>query len=298
MTVTVSIANIKELRARTGAGMVDCKKALEESNNDVEKAIIWLREKGMATAAKKANRVAAEGLASVVINGNYGATFEVNSETDFASKNERFVELVANIEKEVAKAKPANLEEALSVKLSDGALLEQLLIDATATIGEKITLRRLQVVNKEDSDVFGHYIHLGGKIASLVVVSGDNEEVAKDIAMQVAALNPIYIATSDIPKEVVEQETKIQLATAQNDPELADKPEKVMEGIVRGRVNKTLFEGCLLEQSFVKDPSQKVSKYLASHNASVKSFTRFMVGEGIERKEENFADEVAKAAGK
>lgn len=296
--MTASIQNIKELRLRTGAGMVDCKKALEESNDDVEQAIIWLREKGISKAAKKADRVAAEGLASVIASGNYAAVFEVNSETDFASKNEKFVQLVQQIEEVLKTKQPSNLETALTLEVQ-GETLQQVLINATATIGEKINLRRLEVVTKQDTDTFGHYVHMGGKIATLVVVANtSNEELAKDLAMHVAALNPSYIATTDIPADVVEKESAIQLATAKNDPELASKPEKVLQGIVKGRVNKALFESCLLEQPFVKDSTQSVGKYVASFGGKVVKFVRYMVGEGVEKKETNFAEEVAKVAGK
>ena len=296
--MTASIQNIKELRLRTGAGMVDCKKALEESNDDVEQAIIWLREKGISKAAKKADRVAAEGLASVIASGNYAAVFEVNSETDFASKNEKFVQLVQQIEEVLKTKQPSNLETALTLEVQ-GETLQQVLINATATIGEKINLRRLEVVTKQDTDTFGHYVHMGGKIATLVVVANtSNEELAKDLAMHVAALNPSYIATTDIPADVVEKESAIQLATAKNDPELASKPEKVLQGIVKGRVNKALFESCLLEQPFVKDSTQSVGKYVVSFGGKVVKFVRYMVGEGVEKKETNFAEEVAKVAGK
>ncbi len=296
--MAASIENIKELRLRTGAGMVDCKKALEESNNDVEKAITWLREKGISKAAKKADRIAAEGLTSVVVDNNYAAIIEVNSETDFASKNEKFGALVKQIEHLIITQKPTSMENALALK--DGnETLTQILINATATIGEKISFRRFELVKKSDNEVFGSYIHMGGKIATLVVIAGtQNHDCAKDVAMHIAALNPSYIATSDIPSTVVENETHVQLAAAKNDPDLASKPEKVLQGIVRGRVNKALFESCLLEQLFVKDSTINVGKYVASFGGKVIKFIRFMVGEGIEKKESNFAEEVAKAAGK
>lgn len=296
--MAASIANIKELRIRTGAGMVDCKKALDESNDNVEEAITWLREKGISKAAKKADRIAAEGLASVVISGNYGAILEVNTETDFASKNEKFQQLFQQIEALILKNRPATMQEALALDVN-GETLQEVLVNATATIGEKINFRRFEVVIKKEEETFGNYIHMGGKIASLVVVANsDNEELAKDLAMHIAALNPTYISTSDIPTEVVEKEAAIQLATAKNDPELASKPEKVLQGIVKGRVNKALFESCLLEQPFVKDSSQSVQKHVAALGGKVVKFVRFMVGEGVARKQENFAEEVARAAGK
>lgn len=283
---------IKELRERTGAGMLDCKKALEANEFDLEKAIDWLREKGIAKASKKADRIAAEGLSSAVVDGNTAVILEVNSETDFVAKNEMFVALVDKIAEALLAVKPASLEEALASSY-EGTTINDLIINSTARIGEKITLRRFDLVTKKDEDQFGAYVHMGGKITSLVVLANtNNEEVAKDIAMQVAASNPQYLSKDVVDAEYLEKEKHIQLEAAKNDPVLSSKPEQALAKIIEGKVNKTLKEICLLNQDFIKDTSLSVESYLANNKTTVVKYLRYHVGEGMQKREDNFAEEV------
>lgn len=287
---------VKELRDKTGAGMMDCKKALTETNGDIERAADWLREKGIAKAAKKADRVAAEGLTRAAVRGNTAIVFEINSETDFVAKNEQFLALFDRIENIIFDHKPATAEEALELVI-EGETLEKIFAQATATIGEKITLRRLAIVEKEDADTFGSYVHMGGKISSVVVLKNtDNAEAAKFIAMQVASMNPSYVSRNDMPQEVVEHERNIQLEILKNDASLASKPEKVLAGIVEGRVSKQLQEMCLVDQVFFMNPDLKVGQYLKQNNTECATFVRYAVGEGIEKAESNFAEEVMNTA--
>ena len=288
----ITASQVKELREKTSAGMMDCKKALTECDGDMEKAVDWLREKGIAKAAKKGNRIAAEGLSRVKVEGNTGIVFEVNSETDFVAKNEQFLDLLDTIQGAILKNKPADVEAALAMDVN-GETLETAIANATATIGEKITLRRLVVVEKADDEVFGAYMHMGGKISALAVLKGGNDEVAKDIAMQVASMSPQFVSRDDMSPEFIEHERGIQLEILKNDPALSSKPENVLKGIVEGRLSKTLQEICLVDQIFFKNPDLKVGQYVAQANASVCSFVRYAVGEGLEKKEENFAEEVA-----
>ena len=285
---------IKTLREQTGAGMLDCKKALEQSNNDLDKAADWLREKGISKAAKKADRIAAEGLANTLVNGDRALIVEINSETDFAAKNDLFKELVNKVSTALLASNAKTLEEGLAY-VHNGESVNDMIVNATAVIGEKISLRRFEVVTKNSNDVFGSYKHMGGKICSLVVLGNtNNEEVAKDIAMQIAAANPTYKCKEDIPASEVEKETAIQTEIVKNDPKLAGKPEAALKGIIAGKVNKTFKEVCLNDQEFVKDPSLTVEKYLANNKTSVVRFVRYGVGEGMAKREENFAEEVAK----
>lgn len=290
--MAVTMENIKELRAATGAGVVDCRNALVACDGDVDKAADWLREKGIAKAAKKASRIAAEGLTEIAVAANTAVIIEVNSETDFVAKNEKFQKLVKALAAAVLAAKPANMEEALKVKMETGTL-QEVITDATFTIGEKISFRRFEVVNKKDSESFGAYVHMGGKIAALTVVEGqDQEELARDLAMHVAALSPSYVSMDNIPKDVVEHEEHIQLAAAKNDPKLANKPEQALVKILEGKVRKSLAELCLNEQDFVKEPTFKVGKYVADKGSAVVGFVRYAVGEGLQRREDDFAQEV------
>ena len=290
--MAITAKDVKELRELTGAGMMDCKKALTECDGDIQKASQWLREKGIAKAAKKAGRIAAEGLTRVAVEGNTAVVFEVNSETDFVAKNEQFLDLLAKIEKLLLANKPATVEEALASTL-DGVSLETMVADATATIGEKISFRRFVVLEKTENDVFGAYMHMGGKISALSVLNGtNNAEVAKDVAMQVASMNPQYVSRDVMPQEAVEAERHVLIENIKNDPKLAGKPEKVLNGIVEGRLSKALQEICLVDQLFFKDQDQKVGQYVKSHNASVATFVRYAVGEGIEKRQDNFAEEV------
>ena len=278
---------IKVLRDRTGAGMMDCKKALMETDCDVEKAVEWLREKGIAKVAKKASRIAAEGLTHVVVNGNEALILEVNSETDFVSKSDAFKNLVVEVANVVLASKPANIEAAK-------ALTQDIFTNATIKIGEKLDFRRFELVTKSDDQTFGSYIHMGGKISVLVVENGANAEVAKGLAMQIAANNPQYVTTSDIPAEAIEKEKAVQMEAAKNDEKLKDKPEQALVKIIEGKVNKIFAESVLVKQDYLLDPSQKVEQVLTSNKISVAKFVRYQVGEGIAKREENFAEEVAK----
>ena len=289
--ITASL--VKELRDRTGAGMMDCKKALTNCDGDLSKAADWLRENGIAKAVKKAGRIAAEGLSKVVVKGNKACVVEINSETDFVAKNEQFLTLVDTIANALVDAGVKTVEEANAVSVN-GETIENLLINATATIGEKITLRRFEVVEKADDEVFGDYVHMGGKISVIVVLKGSDATVAHNIAMQVASMSPSYISRDYMEAEVVEKERAIQTEILKNDASLAGKPEKVLAGIIEGRVSKTLQEMCLVDQLYILDQGMKVSQYLKNNNTAVTSMVRYAVGEGIEKREENFAEEVAK----
>ena len=284
----ISASLVKELREATGAGMLDCKKALEASNGNIEEAVTWLREKGISKAAKKASRIAAEGLAVAKINGNKAVVLEVNSETDFVAKNEEFVNLVNTIADAVLENDVNTLEDAMKLTVN-GKTVEELIVDKTATIGEKLSFRRFEVVNKEDTEVFGTYSHMGGKIVALTVLS-TNEELAKDIAMQVAAMRPLYLNREQVPADVLEKEKAILREQAENE---GLDPNK-LDMIVNGRVNKYYEEVCLVDQGFIKENKMKVNKFVESKNSSILSFVRYEVGEGMEKREENFADEVMK----
>ena len=280
---------VKELREQTGAGMLDCKKALTETNGNMEEAITWLREKGISKAAKKQTRIAAEGLATAKINGNDAVLVEVNSETDFVAKNPEFVFLVDGIANVILDKKPANMEEAMKLEL-DGTSIEEAIVNKTATIGEKLSFRRFELVEKTDNQVFGTYSHMGGKIVTLALLEGNDTEVAKDIAMQIAAMRPLYLDRDSVPEERIEKEREILTEQAENEGLDSNK----LPMIVNGRLNKFFEEICLVDQGFVKENKMKVSKYVESKNMKILSFVRYEVGEGMEKKEENFADEVAK----
>ncbi|WP_235070752.1 translation elongation factor Ts [Turicibacter sp. TJ11] len=284
--MAITAAMVKELREKTSAGMMDCKKALVETNGDMSAAIDWLRERGIAKAAKKSDRVAAEGLCSVAIEGNTAVIFELNSETDFVAKNEQFLTLLDKLGNILVANKPATVEEALAINV-DGTTVDAMLIEATSTIGEKITLRRLTVVEKADNEFFGSYLHMGGRIAALTVVEG-KEEVAKDAAMHAAAINPQYLTVEQVPAEVVAKEREILTQEALNE----GKPANIVEKMVEGRIRKFLADVCMLEQPFVKDGDVTVAKYAANNGSTIKSFIRLEVGEGIEKVVSNFAEEV------
>ena len=289
---------IKNLRERTGAGMLDCKKALVECNGDLDKATDWLREKGIAKAAKKADRIAAEGLTTIVTDGNYALICEVNSETDFVAKNEKFVNFVNDVATAALKARATTLEEALNAPLNGGTVNDAIVAN-TATIGEKLSLRRVSLVEKTSNEAFGSYLHMGGKIGAVCVLSNtDNTDAAKDVAMHVAASSPLYTNTSDIPASEVEKELHIQTMAAQNDEKLKGKPEAALTKILEGKINKWKAEISLVEQPFVKDPSLSVGKFVSKYGATVKTFVRFAVGEGLQKREDNFAEEVMNQVGK
>lgn len=287
MAQKITAAMVKELRDKTGVGMMDAKRALVEVDGDMDKAIDHLRESGLAKAAKKGDRIAAEGLANVYVNGNTAAIVEINSETDFVAKNDQFKELVVRVAKLVAENKPADLEAALAIETENGTI-EKEILEATTVIGEKIAFRRFEIVEKSDDEVFGAYLHAGGTIAVLSVVTGADETIAKDVSMHVAAINPRYMTKDEVPAEELEHEKKVLTEQALNE----GKPANIVEKMVIGRMQKFLAEICLVDQPFVKDPDMTVSKYLASKNSDVKTFVRFEVGEGIEKRQENFADEV------
>lgn len=287
MAITAQM--VKELREKTGAGMMDCKKALTETNGDMDKAIDYLREKGMAKAAKKADRIAAEGLTLIKSEGNQAVILEVNSETDFVAKNDSFKQLIEELADQLLSTKAANLEEALASKMKNGSTVQEHINAAVAKIGEKITLRRFEVVEKSENDAFGAYLHMGGRIGVLTVLEGTTDEaVAKDIAMHVAAVNPRYVSRNEVPQDVVEHEREILKKQALQE----GKPEHIVEKMVEGRLGKFFEEVCLLEQNFVKNPDQKVRDVVKAHDAKVKRFIRYEVGEGIEKRQENFAEEV------
>lgn len=289
---------VKELRDKTGAGMLDCKKALEASDCNIEQAIVWLREKGISKAEKKASRVAAEGLCSIVMKGNEAVIYEINSETDFVAQNDKFKALVANVGEIIINSDAKCTDCALAISVEDKTL-KQVILEASGTIGEKLSLRRVSRVTKNDNQVFGAYKHMGGRIVSLVVLDGNNEVCAKDVAMHVAALNPQYLSHEDIPSDVVAKEREILLVQAleENKNAAKPKPDAIIEKMVEGRLNKNFKEVCLLEQPFVKNPDQTVGQYVASCGTKVASFARLEVGEGIEKEVVDFAAEVALQAG-
>lgn len=284
----ISAKLVKELRDKTGVGMMDAKKALVEVEGEMDKAVDLLREKGMAKAAKKSDRVAAEGLSAVAVKGNTAAIVEVNSETDFVSKNEQFQHLVNEIAELVAENKPADLAAANEMKTATGTVASDI-IEATQVIGEKISFRRFAFLEKEENAAFGAYLHMGGRIAVLTVLDGTtDEEAAKDVAMHVAAINPRYVDETQIPAEELEHEKTVLTEQALNE----GKPEKIVEKMVAGRMKKFKAEIALVDQPYVKDPDMTVGQYAASKKATVQAFVRYEVGEGIEKREDNFVDEV------
>ena len=288
--VTASL--VKELREKTGAGMMDCKKVLTETDGDLEKAAELLRERGIAKAAKKSGRVAAEGLVEGYISedGKVGAIVEVNSETDFVGKNEEFKKFVADVAKQVVEKNPATVEDLLSQEsiAVAGKTVNEVLVEKIATIGENITIRRF--ARFESEGLVEKYIHGDGKIAVLINMKKGNNEVAKDLCMQIAAARPEFVNREQVPADRVSKEKEILKAQTMNE----GKPEAIAERIVEGRINKFYGEICLVEQEFVKNPDIKVEQLLKEKDAEVVEFARFEKGEGIEKKEENFAEEVMK----
>ena len=283
----ISASMVKDLREKTGAGMMDCKKALVECNGDMDKAIDYLREKGISKAAKKAERIAAEGLSNIYIKGNDAVVVELNSETDFVAKNSEFKELLDKIGNTILDNKVETREDALNVKCGNETINE-LIVNATAKIGEKISLRRFEKVTKTDSQVFGSYLHMGGKISSLTVVEGDKEDVARDVAMQAAAMRPLYINVESVPEEDLEHEKAVikeQVINEGKKPEFADK-------IVEGRLRKFYEETVLEEQAFIKDSGITVKTYLENNNSKLVKLVKYEVGEGMEKRNDDFAAEV------
>ena len=280
-------SDVKELRDKTGAGMLDCKKALEATNGNMNEAIDWLREKGISKAEKKASRVAAEGLCKIVTDGNKAVILEVNSETDFVAKNEEFTNFVDYLANIILANNLKTHDEVLSFD-DNGEKVEAKLVALTAKIGEKLSFRRHELVEKNDNEVFGSYLHMGGKIGALVVLANTSLEVAKDVAMHVAAMAPVCATRSDVPADMVDHESKVIKEQVMNE----GKPADIAEKMVTGRLNKFYKEICLEEQEFIKDSSVNVGTFVKNNGGSIVSMIRYAVGEGIEKKEENFADEV------
>lgn len=280
---------VKELREKTGAGMMDCKKALVETDGDMEKAIDLLREKGIAKAAKKSDRIASEGMTHVVSNDKHAIVLEVNAETDFVAKNDKFQELVEKLANHLLAVRPASLEDALKTEIEDGVTVQEYITEAITKIGENISLRRFDITEKGENCAFGEYIHMNGRIGVVVLLNGTTDSaVAKDIAMHIAAINPKYISREDVDAEELAHEKEVLTQQALNE----GKPENIVEKMVEGRLKKWLSEISLLDQPFVKDPDMTVGEYAKKHGATVESFVRFEVGEGIEKKEDNFVEEV------
>ena len=283
-----SASDVKSLREKTGAGMLDCKKALQETNGNIDAAIDYLREKGIAKAGKKADRIAAEGLAQILTNGNKAVILEVNSETDFVAKNEEFKNYVNTLGNALLESNVSTMEDALKLNV-EGQTIEELNIAITAKIGEKISFRRFAVVEKNDNENFGAYLHMGGKIASLVLIEGANEEVAKEVAMHAAAMRPLYVNSSEVPTEVLEKEKDIMRQELLNEGKPADK----IENILVGKVRKYYEDVCLENQIFVKaENKETVGKYLENNGAKLVNMIRFEVGEGMEKRQDDFASEV------
>ena len=283
----IDAKSVAELRSKTGAGMMDCKKALTESNGDLEKAIDYLREKGIAKAAKKESRIAAEGLANIFTSGNKAVILEVNSETDFVSKNAEFTDMIKEIGEAVLNSDAKTLEETLLLPSSEGTIAD-LIVAKTSKIGEKLSLRRLEVVEKTDTQNFGAYLHMGGKIAVLTLLEGANSDVAKDVAMQAAAMRPEYLKEEDIDAERIERERKVFTEQAINE----GKPADIAAKMVEGRLKKFFKEICLLDEPFIKDGDVDVKTYVKNNGGEVLKMVRYEVGEGMEHRSDNFAEEV------
>ena len=291
----ITAAMVKELREKTSAGMLDCKKALAATEGDMEAAVTWLRERGIAKAVKKEGAVAAEGLCYYAVSGNSCITFELNSQTDFVAQNAKFVALLEQVAEIILNSSANNTEEALNVEV-EGKTLATIILEASGVIGEKISLRRVSRITKADNEVFGAYKHMGGKIVTITIVEGEDEAVAKDVAMHVAAMNPKYVSKDEIPAEVIAAEREVILAAALNENAQSAKPKPeniIAERIVPGRLEKNLKEICLLSQAFVKNPDQTVEAFVKGAKSVVKSFVRLEVGEGIEKQVTDFAAEVA-----
>lgn len=286
-----SASDVKELREKTGAGMMDCKKALQESNGNMDAAIDWLREKGISKAAKKENRIAAEGLTQIVVDGNSAVIVEVNSETDFVAKNKEFTDFVSALADTIVKSDKETVEEVLELDMN-GQTVNEALVALIAKIGEKISFRRFTKLTKNDDEVFGTYSHMGGKIGVITVVKGDNAEVARDVAMHAAAMKPLCQSREDVDKATLEHEEKVIKEQVMNE----GKPAEIAEKMVVGRINKFYKENCLLEQDFIKPlengKTANVETFLKTNNSELVTYVRYEVGEGIEKREENFAEEV------
>lgn len=285
-----SAQDVKALRERTGAGMMDCKKALQETNGNMDDAITWLREKGISKAAKKAERIAAEGLTESYIEDSKAVVVEVNCETDFVAKNEEFKSFINNLAKTLVNTNVKTVEEANELTLlNTNETIKEAVVNLTAKIGEKISFRRFEIVEKTDSQTFGVYSHMGGRITSLVVLEGANEEVAKDVAMHAAAMRPQYLNKDEVPSDVLEKEQEIMREQLLNE----GKPEDRINQILIGKTNKFYEEVCLENQIYIKaENKESVGKYVSQNNGSIVKMVRYEVGEGMEKRNENFAEEV------
>jgi len=288
----ITVEDVKKLREMTGVGMLDCKNALTEAEGNLDKAVEILREKGFAKAAKKATRIAAEGAVGAVVEGNTGVLVEVNCESDFVSKGEKFQEIVNNIARVIAKNKPSNIEELNACSFGDGTVADYI-TERTMVIGEKLSIRRFEVFETEGK--IETYIHMGGKVGVMVEACPFNsgDDILHDVALQIAAARPTYLNKEEVPADVIEHEKEILLAQMQNDEKNANKPKEILEKIVSGKVGKFYTENCLLDQAFVKDDSKTITEVIGK-NFTLKRFVRFEMGEGLEKKNENFAEEVAK----
>ena len=286
----ITASQVKELREKTGAGMLDCKKALEANNGDINASIDWLREKGISKAAKKADRIAAEGIAAILTKGNKAVIVEVNAETDFVAKNEKFTDMVNIILETIINSGVTTLEDSLKLETDEGTI-EELIVARTATIGEKLSFRRVEVVTKKDSESFGDYIHMGGRIAVLTVIDNASSDVAKDVAMHAAAMKPLYVKSTDVPTDVLDKEKEIMREQLLNEGKPADR----IDNILVGKVRKYYEEVCLENQIFVKaENKETVADFVKNNGGTITTMIRFEVGEGMQKREENFADEVAK----
>ena len=284
--------DVMALREKTGAGVLDCKKALTDTDGDVEKAIDLLRERGIAKAAKKASRIAAEGIVAAYTEGNVGVLIEVNCESDFVAKNPRFLEIATEIAKVVADKNPANVEELLTLAIADAANVEEYLKAQTAVIGEKIAVRRF--TRYETNGFLESYIHLGGKLGVMIDMNGEATEAAKvaahDVTLQIAFTKPAYLTKDEVAADVIEKEKEVLKQQAMNE----GKPEAIAEKMVMGRIKKFYEENCLVEQAFIKDDSKKISELLNAGKTSIAKFAFFVMGEGLEKKSEDLSEEVAK----
>ena len=283
----ITAKQVSELRNLTGAGMMDCKKALSETNGDIEAAVDWLREKGIAKSAKKASRIAAEGLANIYVDGNKAVIIEVNSETDFVSKNEEFTGMIDTIGNAILNSGAKTMEDVLALACEEGTI-NDLIVAKTAKIGEKLSLRRFEIIEKKDTEVFGSYLHMGGKIAVVTTIDGANEDVAKDVSMQAAAMKPQYLDETEVPEDVVARESEVFKTQAMEE----GKPADIAEKMVAGRIKKFFKEICLVNQPFIKDGDIDVKTYVKNNGGVVTSMVRYEVGEGMQKREENFAEEV------
>ena len=292
--MAISAKLVKELREKTGAGMMDCKKALTETDGDIDKAVDFLREKGIAKAAKKADRVAAEGLTKAVAKGNDAVIVEVNSETDFVARNDQFVELLETVALAILEQKPATVEAALTDVTVEGKDLDTYIKEKAAVIGEKISLRRFETLTKTDDQEFGTYSHQGGRISVLTLIDGNSPEFASMVSMHIGGMKPQFLNEESVPAEVYEHEKAVLTEQSLNE----GKPKEIVEKMITGRLRKFFSEICLVDQKYLLDDSKTVAEVAKENNAEIKGFFRFEVGEGIEKRQDDFASEVAAQMGK